>query len=308
MIKGNVINSYILYILKPRLESYNISSDVINIVSDDISDRLASALFRWNDIENRRTIIFSGYEEAFFYEPAVDLDIRALIVISIRNSMIEDLCSTKEAARSVGLLKPAFSDDDVVYFTREAITHFSQYDLLEESKHVGLGKTDPFGRLHELYPVTWEAIKHLADFTSQYHIYNPLIMEPFDLEPDIEPFDLVKSIKNKKSDIRSGMDPNIDKMLLSMLQQEEPFISDSFKSITRNPDKLYKVFEFVLRKNRAILTSNFYITNGYVCRRKTMLKPGHDRKDMENNLHNFYGLRKTHKDALQAAMNYIDNN
>ena len=48
------------------------------------------------------------------------------------------------------------------------------------------------------------------------------------------------------------------------------------------------------------MTSNFYISNGYVAKRKDLLRPAHT-KDMEGNLNQFGGLRHTHLKAFKAV-------
>lgn len=302
----NLINIYISEKLKSLLKSYNIHSEIIDITLNDIHDRLASIVSRWSDGEFRRTILVTGYEEAFFYEPHTDLDIRALVVIAVRNSIIEDLCSTKEAAQKMGLRKPAFPDDEVRVFTRDAINYFRQFDFSTDLYGITPGKTDFYGKLQEIYPVAWEALKHLGDWSTQHHVYTPLKQEPMELGCLYAANDRGKFIE----EVRSGMDPEIDGELIRQLQSLEPknrvFLSDSFKAITRNPDKLFKVIEYILRTNSMLVTSNFHITNGYVARRNSLLKPGHNKKDMMINFNNFYGLRKSHREALQGALKELE--
>lgn len=302
----NLINIYISEKLKPLLKLYNIDSEIIDLTVNDIYDRLASIASRWSNYEFRRTILVTGYEEAFFYEPPADLDIRAMVVVTVRNSIIEELCSTKEAARKLGLRKPAFSDDDVRIFTRDAINYFSQFNFSKDLHGITLGRTDTYGKLHDLYPVAWEALKHLGDWSNQHHVYMPLKREPMELECLYALDDKFRFIE----EVKSGMDPEIDGKLLRELQSLRPgnsiFLSDSFKSITRNPDKFFKVIEYILSTNSMLVTSNFHITNGYVARRNLLLKPGHNKKDMTINFNNFYGLRKSHREALQTALKALE--
>jgi hypothetical protein len=71
--------------------------------------------------------------------------------------------------------------------------------------------------------------------------------------------------------------------------------------LTRNIDKLVKVIEYVLRKDCTFMTSNFYISNGYVAKRKDLLRPAHYDDDVEKNLRQFEGLRHTHLKAFKAV-------
>ena len=79
--------------------------------------------------------------------------------------------------------------------------------------------------------------------------------------------------KITETDIQSGIDDKLGKGLLSILNhislEHTPFFyTDCFKMLTRNIDKLFRVIEYVLRKECIFMTSNFYISNGYVSKRK----------------------------------------
>lgn len=60
----------------------------------DIKDRLCSLLARWDDEEYRETILFTTKEEALYYKPFAENEIRELVVAGIRNSMLEIAAST----------------------------------------------------------------------------------------------------------------------------------------------------------------------------------------------------------------------
>ena len=87
-----VIQGYTQSVLLPQLRSLALSKRQREIVLEDVSRRLESLLFHWNDRAFRRTILMLGTEEATFWEPqAASLEIRSLVVVAVRNSLIEDL-------------------------------------------------------------------------------------------------------------------------------------------------------------------------------------------------------------------------
>ena len=87
-----VIQEYTQGLLLPHLQALALSKPQRAIVIDDVSRRLESLLFHWGDLAFRRTILILGTEEASFWEPfTASLEIRSLVVVAIRNSLIEDL-------------------------------------------------------------------------------------------------------------------------------------------------------------------------------------------------------------------------
>lgn len=89
------IENYINAILYPRLIQYGLIEEIIHKVGDDIRMRLNSLLYYWNDIDVRRTLLVTCVEEAHFYEPFEQIEIRSLVVLTIRNSLLENLASTE---------------------------------------------------------------------------------------------------------------------------------------------------------------------------------------------------------------------
>src|SRR4051794_9295670 len=87
-----VIQGYTQSVLLPQLRSLGLSKRQREIVVEDVSRRLESLLFHWSDQAFRRTILMLGTEEATFWEPqTANLEVRSLVAVTIRNSLIEDL-------------------------------------------------------------------------------------------------------------------------------------------------------------------------------------------------------------------------
>src|SRR4051794_12836097 len=88
----SLIQGYTQSVLIPQLRSLGLSKRQWDIVADDVKQRLESILSHWGDRPFRRTILLLGTEEAVFWEPrTADIEIRSLVVVCVRNSLITDL-------------------------------------------------------------------------------------------------------------------------------------------------------------------------------------------------------------------------
>ena len=90
----DAIDVYLNTILTQQLEHMGVQSFpcAIEAVVADIRLRLQSVLSRWHDLRTRNTLLLLGREEGAFYEPrSASLEIRAFVVVTIRNSLLEDL-------------------------------------------------------------------------------------------------------------------------------------------------------------------------------------------------------------------------
>ena len=67
----------------------NIKYRYRTLILDDIKNRMCSLLSRWQQGDFRKTVLFVTDEEALFYEPIAEDDVRRFVVATIRNSMIE---------------------------------------------------------------------------------------------------------------------------------------------------------------------------------------------------------------------------
>src|SRR5262249_20236114 len=124
------ISAYLQQHLTGQLATRGLTDRQIATVVDDVRLRLASLLRHWNDPSMRQTILFPGREEATFYEPSdANLDVRSLVVVAVRNSCLEHLASTPEAARQLGVADQAVSDRDIPVITGDAIAYFREIDL-----------------------------------------------------------------------------------------------------------------------------------------------------------------------------------
>ncbi|CAM4372088.1 hypothetical protein U9M73_12980 [Paenibacillus phoenicis] len=294
----NLVDDYLTHNLTPLLLEFGANTEVVSKVCADINSRLSSIIYRWSDEEFRSTILLHGIEEATYYSPVSDINIRALVVVCIRNSLLEDLSSTRSAAKSLGLSNPIISDDQIKKITSDAITFFSNNDLLSASQQITKPLVDPFEKIQFEYPLAWYVMRKLSKCTNFTTFGAKEILKSNDYTTN----------KSNASDIfvevQSGIDPTINHTLNKILEsirnrKQHFFFSDSFKMITRHPEKLYKIIESVLNANAPVVTFNYYISNGYVARRTNLLKPAHSEKDLNEKYKNTNGLRKAHLEIIK---------
>ncbi len=81
-----VVKDYLDKILKPQLKLYKVSAGDIDGICDVISEQMHSALYHWSEMKN--VFITLTEEEAFFYKPDAPLEIKAFVVLTVRNSPI----------------------------------------------------------------------------------------------------------------------------------------------------------------------------------------------------------------------------
>ena len=306
------IDTYILEVLPSFFSQYNIPSDVIERVTRDIETRIYSCVSHWNDMEFRRVLLTIGLEEASYYEPKVNIELRCFVVVAIRNSLFENLVSNQRAAMTLGLSESPIPEKDVKVFTQEAIEHFKTTDFEKMCDNlIWDDSKDLFRDLKEKYPVAWNALAELGKWSNKAQVFDTLKYEPLKISELQESSSKNLELKKmRKIDIQSGIDEKIDTGLLNVLNRiskdvQPVFYTDCFKMLTRNIDKLFKIIEYVLRKDCLFMTSNFYISNGYVAKRKNLLRPAHYERDVDENLKNFEGLHKTHLKAFKAISQSI---
>lgn len=234
--------------------------------------------------------------------------------MTIRNSEIENLLSTDEAATKYGLTKSPIPDSDVRILTSKSIAYFHSIDFDELSENINDFFVDDniYDVLFVKYPLATKALVELGNWSNKGIKFNKLIVPENNLDEFIDFNYFHDKFANENGIIvDSGMNPVFSKELLNQLEkitaEELPiFYSDSFKSLTRHTEKLLKVIEYVLRHNGVFVTANFYITNGYVSKRKDLLKPMHTNEDFISNLKNLHGLNKPHFNLLKSIRNQLD--
>lgn len=169
-------------VLGPQLRTLGLNNRQRSIVAADVRRRLNSLLAHWDDLVFRRTALLCGVEEATFYDPlCVALDVRALVVAAIRNSLIEDLGTSRPATQELGLRQRVLPDTHMPVITRAAIEYFDRHAPSQLPLAAVDAKYDVFGALALRFPGAWHALSTLANSTACEVAYEPLPSSPADL-------------------------------------------------------------------------------------------------------------------------------
>jgi len=263
-----------------------------------VAQRLESLLSHWSDIPFRRTILVLGTEEASFWRPhSASLEIRSLVVVAVRNSLIEDLGASQPYAKALRSRKKLLSDERMPWITSEAIEYFAAVNLdavQVQPKH------DVFGDLPHRFPNAWHALSLLGGLSE-----SGITCELTTAEAEPMGFSASKRDIQHCSVVASGIDPRLDDHLADMLRriklrQVDLFFSPSFKSITRNPEKLLSIIDYVLRYGGTVLTLNYLFSPTYLARRNPLLRPAHYTSEIQSQVANLDGLSERHQEALAS--------
>ena len=299
----DAVTFYLNNILTPRLRKYGVSEEFLFYTVNVVKVQAFSLLRHWDEREFRNTVLLLGIEEGSFYEPVSKLDVRCFVVVAIRNSPIETIQSN--AYKAAGLMSP-ISSLDVKELTSEAVRYFSAQDfatLCEQAKASSL--QDLSGDVMRRYPISWAALSKVANCTGKMAEYKRVESEDlfgedgFSFSVEKEDVEKIYTVCFDGYDLR--VDQELAKILQTLAEESDgAFIVESFKTLTRNVEKLFRVMEFLLSRDKRFVTANIYLRNGHVERRAKPLRAGHTTKEMENNLLQTAGLGYEHKLALNG--------
>ncbi len=302
------ISNYINNILTPMLLKFGASHVFVTYTAQVVFTQMVSLLKHWDDRNFRSTILLLGIEEGSFYEPAAKIDVKSFVVVTLRNSPFEVLQSDDFAEAG---LKEYISSKDVKSVTSAAIQYFNKQnfdELCKAAKNIDI--QDLYAELTEKYPVTFTALQKVATASAKSLDYSKVKVDtPYELEELSQ--EKVEETKSKTNiSFYDGYNKNIDKPLMELLysianNSKNCFITDSFKSLTRNVEKLFCVIEFLLTHNCAFVTANVYLENGHVEKRIKPLRACHSLKEVPHNLSQTAGLGYCHKSVLSSYMKQL---
>jgi hypothetical protein len=294
----DVIHSYTQSLLVPQLRSLGLSKRQWEIVVDDVTQRLESLLSHWSDVTFRRTVLVMGNEEASFWRPqGASIEIRSLVVVAVRNSLIEDLGASHPYTKALRSRKILLSDSLMPWITSEAINAFQGVDLGGVQAH---SSRDIFGDLPRRFPNAWHVLSLLGNSADDVVACNLPMTESGPMDFPVSE----RGVQVRKI-VASGIDPRLDDQLVDMLamvrrRESDLFFSPSFKGITRNPEKLLSIIDCVLRYGATVLTPNYLLSPTYLARRNPLLRPIHDMSDLWAAATNPDGLGERHKELLAS--------
>lgn len=277
----------------------NIKYRYRTLILDDIKNRMCSLLSRWQQEDFRKTVLFVTDEEALFYEPIAEDDVRRFVVATIRNSMIEVAASVN--CNQFKMSEP-LSDEKIKNITMDAIRYFKQCKIETLQNEVkNMEYVDIYGEVSKKYPLAWDVLKRVAAANGTEDIFEKIY------EEKSEDTEILISENKYKMVICDGYSLEFDDYLKEEIGDVitgriDIFYVDCFKMLSRNLEKILHVLEIVLQNGKAFVTCNYYISNGRIERRRKILRAAHSEKDMFDNIRNLKGLPTFFKNVLQGMV------
>ncbi len=282
--------------LKEYLEQRGIKTN--KIILDDIKDKMYSLIALWEDRNLRNGILFFAKEIAEFYEPNANIGIKSFVVSTVRNSYLESAGS--EFYQNY-YFENQLTDEDMPKITGFAINFFKKFDFVKASKEL-MGKVNDnyYLKIIQKYPLAWKVIERLANLKTSEAYFDKI-----PLKTDLLNLRTIGGFKpktNKKGQIIEdgnslAFNTELLKQLEDIAQAKGVFFTNSFKTLSRNFEKVLKTIEYLLQRDCIYVTMNYYISNGYVSCRKKLMPPQHASKSVAIN---FNDISKKHKKVLES--------
>jgi hypothetical protein len=208
-----LIEGYTQSVLAPQLLSLGLNKHQRQIVVDDVTHRLESLLSHWSDLAFRRTVLVLGTEEATFWEPrSADLEIRSLVVVTVRNSLVTDLNADRAYTPKLRSRRQFLPDMRLPWVTGEAVKYFQSVNL--DAVQVQAGQ-DLFGSLPSRFPNAWHVLSLLGNSSD-----NEIECELPKAEAEPMDFSAIRGFGFKEgSVIESGIDPGLDDYMKNALRR-----------------------------------------------------------------------------------------
>lgn len=271
---------------------FGASATFIKAANDNVRMQIYSFMSHWKDDAFRNALFILGKEEGDYYQPFSHIN--PFVVVAIRNSMLETLHSV--AFEEAGLTNP-ISNEEMQRLTRHAIQHFASVDFemlcstatIEE-------KQDYYGQSAAKYPLAWTALCQLGCSKRKILTYPAAVQdgeEAIQYNGEASVNGQVQEIKKTTQMVIDGYTKTIEPDLQNLLdniraKKLDCVFFDGFKRLTRNTEKLLYIMNYVLYHEGEFVTTNYYITNGYIEQRPVIMKPTHNTKE-------FFDLSRQYK-------------
>ena len=274
----DAIDVYLNTLLSQQLQHMGVQSfsGAVEAVVTDIRLQLQSVLSRWQDMPTRKTLLLLGREEGAFYEPeSASLEVRAFIVVTVRNSLLEDLgiLGVSLIPADIPESEKPMREADVRPITEAAIRYWQTIDVQGLQVAPPAAADDPFGHLRKDAPHAWHVLSSLANAREQ-----TVTFEPGRAPRPSLPKATVEHDPEARAVVLSGITPEFDTLMVSSLRairngRLRYLYSNSWKWLTRHPGKLYRALDFALAHGRSVVTQNYLLTATMACARRGSVRP-----------------------------------
>ena len=269
-------------------------------IVDDVKNRMCSLLSKWDDVEYRTTILFVTREEALFYEPDALDEVREFVVATVRNSMLEVAASDN---CNLFKMQESLSNNKIKELTSYAITYFKQckFELLQEEVNKDMEFKNVFEEAITKYPLAWDILKKAALMEGKILEFEEIhIIDSYD-----ENINLKRQVSEFKTVVCDGYSLEFDNYLKEKLEEMtsgtvDVFYVDSFKMLSRNFEKVLHVLQIVFEAGGSFVTCNYYIRDGYIEKRRRILRAAHDERDVVKKMMNVGGTTPRLRDVLKG--------
>ncbi len=296
-----ILRNYVDEILEKQLLEYGLRYRFTQKIKEDVYQRMCSVAYQYAKGEYYPVIAAFTMEEAKFYRPKVDRDLRVLVVAGVRDSMLEIACSV--SCGSFKMPEP-LSDEQIREITRSALEYLGAYTMEQiagecfELFGEGIcgsvdrffpGGEDIYGAATARYPLAAEYMSKLAIMEGTTET-----LAGCDTLEIFEDSDSEAGKRTAKEVICDGYSLEFDDDLKALIERVladelEFFYVDSFKGLSRNLEKVLHVLQIILEHDKVFVTINCYISLKYLEKRKNTLRAGHGSKGMHENLKNTDG-------------------
>ncbi len=301
------VEYYINHILEKQLLDCGLKSN--QLILDSVRNQMYSLLSHWNEEELRNTILLTGLEEGSYYLPEANNLVRSFVVVTIRNSYLESAGSN--FYKQYGFEKQISDHEDesknikneMKMITSRAIQYFKELDFTSLATQIHLKKEeDYYLNILTKYPDSYQVLKRLANTKKNEEYFEKLKVTKCSnlcIQGMNTAGDRKKLVTEDGYSREIGLE--LTKALQTYLQQNIPFITHSFKYITRNFEKLLRFLQCLLENDLIYVSSNYYISNGYVSKRKKLRRVPHTDQERKLNFIDMTGLSKRHAKAINIA-------
>lgn len=284
--------------LKEQLEHYGVFKN--QIIIDNIKLQMYSLIELWQEQETRNGILLFSLELAEFYQPSANILKKAFVVTTIRNSLLESAGS--DFYQDYGFER-RIEDKEIKEITSFAIRYFKDFDFLESSLELkDIDFTNCYLVITKKYPLAWDIVKRMANLKGCDSYFEPSVVN----EENFTKIMMASPIIHNEANylVEDGMTLKYNKTLCEMLENavshpEIGFFTESFKFLSRNFEKVLKTMQYLLERNSRFVTFNYYFSNGYISKRKKLLKPAHRVEEIKLKLKETKDISKKHKKAIE---------
>jgi hypothetical protein len=246
--RRDLVHRYVASVLQRWLALRAVPAEEAAGALADVRARLLALAARWDSPGHTLPLLAPYFEVAERHEPQeLPLAIRALAVVGIRNSALEDLH-----------LAGHIEQWDWRVLTQAAAHALDRFGSLPAGEPVV--DVDPFDGLREEFPTATAAFRTLAELRpgGESTWERPHVPPPAPVEADG-----TIPLSREGAEVQHAMDERISTRIAALLREcvhgERPLLVPSLKHVSRNPRKLFRVADYMLAHGGSIVTANLRI-------------------------------------------------